>query len=134
MPSPSLALFLWCRRARAGRLRSSRIEWRSEGLQIFDELLLLLARERQLELPVVVVDDGRVVREAPVVVEAALRPHEQALERRRPVEVLVGRAARLEVVDADLLRPVHRPAGLREERRHVAARALRLSLEDEAPT
>src|SRR5262249_49786986 len=82
----------------------------------------------QAEYAVVVLDHVEQRREAPVVVEAALLVRPEALERRRAV-ALVWRALRLEVVDPDLFGGVHVPTGLRVERRHVAARAVRAAPE-----
>ena len=78
------------------------------------------------------IHDRAVVGEASVVIETALRAHEQARERRRAVHP-VGRAARLEIVDADLGGTMHRPSRLAEERRHVARRATPASFEDRLP-
>src|SRR6476620_8129140 len=74
-------------------------------------------------------DDGSEVREPAVVIEAALLPREQAAQGCGSIP-LIGRAAGLEVVDADLGGGVHVPTGLREERRHVAARAAGVAVED----
>src|SRR6185436_10955200 len=74
-------------------------------------------------------DDGSEVREPAVVIEAALLPREQAAQGRGSIP-LIGRAAGLEVVDADLGGGVHVPPGLREQRRHVAGRAPGAAVED----
>src|SRR4029450_6914292 len=57
---------------------------------------------------------------------------EEATERRRAVP-LVGRPIRLKVVDPNFARRVHVPARLGEDRRHMARRALCLSVEEELP-
>src|SRR5437764_2516924 len=72
-----------------------------DRLQILDELVLLLIRQVETQVVVVVLDDRSVVGEAAVVVEARFRADEEAAQRGRAVELLVRRAARLEVVDAD---------------------------------
>ena len=54
---------------------------------------------------------------------------EETTERRCAV-ASIRRPARLEVVDANLLRRVHVPAGLGEERRNVATRASSAAVED----
>src|SRR5688500_6605763 len=77
----------------------------------------------------VVVVDRRVERGE---VEAALVdlvPVPQAAQGRRAVAP-VRRPTALEIIDADLLRRVQTPAGLREERRDVAGRAPRLVFEN----
>jgi hypothetical protein len=61
-------------------------------------------------------DHVRLGCEAAVVVEAAFLPYEKALEGCRPIELLVGRAASLEVADPHLGRGVHGPARPGEER------------------
>ena len=71
-------------------------------------------------------DDPGERREAAVVIEAALCVRPQALQRRGAV-MAIRRALRLEAVDADLVRRVHVPARFGVERRHVAARAVRLA-------
>src|SRR5687767_14997858 len=53
----------------------------SQRLQVFDQVALLVRRQPQLAMSVVVVDDGLVRGEAAVVVEAALLPREEAGER-----------------------------------------------------
>src|SRR5205823_2031940 len=78
---------------------------------------------------VVVVDDMAQGREPAIVIEPALLMRPEPLERRRPV-VPIGRSISLDVVDPELLAPVHVPAGLGEERRDVARRALRLGVEE----
>src|SRR5205085_1753507 len=100
-----------------------------DRLQVLDEVALFRFRESEAEVAVVVVDDRAVVREAAVVIEAAFRAHEESRERRGAVAI-VGRARRLEVVDADLGGGVHRPARLAEERRNVARGATPAALED----
>src|SRR4029453_13522623 len=60
--------------------------------------------------------------------ETALHVTPKSLERGRAV-VLIGRAQRLKRVDADLVRRVHVPAWLGEQRRHVAACAAGLAAE-----
>src|SRR5512140_2531189 len=87
-----------------------------QGLQVLDEIALLLRVEAEGKEGVVVVDDVAECGETTVVVEAALLVCEQPLERRSAV-ALVGRAFRLEVVNADLFRFVHVPARLGVERR-----------------
>src|SRR5215475_5962073 len=62
-------------------------------------------------------------------IEAALGPGKEPLEWRGPIELLVGRATSLEVVDADLGGRVHGPSGLGVQRRDVTGRALGLALE-----
>jgi hypothetical protein len=76
-----------------------------------------------------VLHDGFQVLEASVVVEAALRLGEEALERGGHVRV-ARRAVGVEVVGADLLAAVRVPACVGEERRHVAACALPFAVED----
>ncbi len=64
-------------------------------------------------------------REAPVVVEAALRVRPQASERRSAIAA-IGSAVRLDVVDSDLRRRVQVPAGLGSDGLDVTLVALRL--------
>src|SRR3979490_2787068 len=82
-------------------------------------------------MPVVVIDDRTIVREPSIVVEASLRAHEQPCERRRPIELLVRRAARLEVVYSDLFRGMHRPSRLGKQWRDVATPAAAFPLEND---
>src|SRR5262249_12307728 len=89
----------------------------------------LAVRELEREGAVVVLDDVRQRGEAAVVVEAALLVGPQAGQGRGAV-AMVGIARGLEVVDADLRGGMRVPAGLRVERRDVAARALRLAREE----
>src|SRR6266536_1304189 len=103
---------------------------RSERQQVLDQVLLLLWRQAELEEVVVVVDHVGEGGEAPVVEEPALLVCPQALERRGAVAV-VGRPVGLEAVDPALRGPVQVPAWLGEQRRDVAARALRLAVEQE---
>src|SRR5919198_4835336 len=100
-----------------------------EAAHVLDEVGLLARGEAELEAAVVVVDDGAERRIAPVVVEAALHLGDDPAQRRRPVAERRG-AVGLEVVDADLLAGVEVPAGVAELRRHVAARAASLAVED----
>src|SRR5207302_2342370 len=67
--------------------------------------------------------------ETPIVIEAALGVREKPAQGRRAVAP-IGRPLRLEIVDPDLRAGVQVPAGLGEERRHVALRAARLALEE----
>src|SRR5688500_9405057 len=73
----------------------------------------------QLEKAVVVIDDFAIGRKTSVVIEAAFRARPQALQWGGAI-VTVGRSVGLEIVDADFLSFMHRPAGLSEDRRHVA--------------
>lgn len=100
----------------------------SQRFQVLDEVALLRGAETKVEPSGVAPHDLHERRVSAVVVEAALGARPESLERRRTVTA-IGRAIGLEAVDADLLGLVHVPAGLREERRHVAARAIRLALE-----
>src|ERR1044072_8155880 len=99
---------------------------RSERFEVLDEVGLLGRAEAERLHRVVVVDHVEQSGEPAVVVEAALGVRPQPLERRRAVAV-VGRAVGLEAFDADLRRQVHVPAGLGEQRRHVAGGAPRLA-------
>src|SRR4029450_9156433 len=105
----------------------------SERLQVLDEFGLLLRAQSQVEALIVVIDHVAVGREAAVVVEASLLLCEEALERRRSVELLVRRTAGLEVVDADLLGRVHVPPRLGEERGDVAGGGPVLAFETGVP-
>src|ERR1051326_8263634 len=130
-PPPRALLFAWPYFAGALAERSGTTEQIQELLQRFqvlDEVRLLLAVQPEAEVAVVVVDHGRQVREAAVVIEAALLVRPQPGERRRAVLVR-RRAVRLERVDAHLLRRVQILPGLRIGRRHVAGRALAPALE-----
>src|SRR5215216_993867 len=68
--------------------------------------------------------------EPPVMIEAALRPREQAAERRRAI-LLLGRSIRLKIIDADFVGGMHRPAWLAEQRGDMAADTLGLLLKHE---
>src|SRR5436309_8234990 len=106
-----------------------RTTWPSERFHVLDKILFFLRRQVEMQEHLVVRDHIRVGGKAAVVVEATLLPYEEPFERCRPVELLVGRAAGLEVVDPHLGGGVHGPAGLGEKRRHVTAGALRLAVE-----
>ncbi len=80
-------------------------------------------------MSVVVLDDIVNGRKSPFMIEAALHPSPQALERCRAVS-LVGRPFCLEVVNANLCGGVHRPARFREEGWNMAAFAVSLVVED----
>src|SRR5215510_3150172 len=99
-----------------------------QGLQIFNELTLLFRAQLELEVAVVVVDDGVEGGKPTVVVEAAFLAREQPSQWRGSI-LFVGRSIGLEIVDADLGRAVHRPSGLGEERRNVTRRTLGLAFE-----
>src|SRR5947207_8944432 len=101
-----------------------------ERLQELDQIRLLAIAKREPQHAGVVRDDFAQVREPPVMVEAPFLADEKTLEGCRPVELLVGRTARLEVVDTDFLRCVHWPTRLRVERRDVTRSTLGLSLEE----
>src|SRR5262245_27322636 len=105
---------------RAAPLPVDRTEVRSasNGFEVFDEILGLLLGEPKPEERVVVVHDRPQVREAAVVVEAALAMGPKSLQRRGAVPA-IGGALGLEVVDPDLLRRVQVPAWLGEQRRHM---------------
>src|ERR1044072_8950171 len=79
-------------------------------------------------MTIVVIDQLAQRSKEPVVIEAALRVCPQSLERRRAI-ALIGRALRLEGLDADLLGRVHVPARLGIERWDVAACAVSLANE-----
>src|SRR5690606_5255142 len=66
--------------------------------------------------------------EPTVVIVATLAMRPQSFERSGAV-VFVRRALRLKTIDTDLVGPMHVPAGLGEERRHMATRAVRSLLE-----
>src|SRR5918994_903124 len=93
-----------------------------QGFQKLDEVALLLRRETQLEMTIVVIDHGGEVSETPVVVEAAFGPCKEAAQRRRAV-FTVGRTHRLKIIDADLFRRVKVPTRLCIEGRDVARAA-----------
>src|SRR5437763_2870223 len=99
-----------------------------EPLQVFDKILLLLVAEAQLEECVVMGHHIEQRREAAVVIEPALLMRPEPRQWRGAVHVR-RRAVRLERVDADLGGRVQVVARLGEERRHVAARAPRLAVE-----
>src|SRR5512142_1788664 len=101
----------WCIIPHSSARPRDRLRAGLQRLQVLDEVALLRGRQREREGGVVVRDDRGQVGEAAVVIEAALGVREQALERRRAI-ALVGRALRLEVVDADLGGGVHVPTGL----------------------
>jgi hypothetical protein len=89
----------------------------------------LRAAETEIEMLVVVVDHVDERGETTIMVEAALLVRPQASERRRAVHA-GRRAIGLEGIDADLRRRMQVVAGLGEERRDVAARALGRSIEE----
>ena len=64
----------------------------SERLQKFDQVVLLLFRETETEMLVVVIDHGSVISESTIVIEAALRVREETAKGRRSI-VIVGRPA-----------------------------------------
>src|SRR5688572_18720129 len=101
----------------------------SERLQKLDEVGALRVRELEAQHRLVVRDDRLQILETTVVIKARRLAREEPAQRRGPVELLVGGAAGLEIVDADLVRGVHRPTRLRVKGRHVARRALRLAVE-----
>ena len=74
-------------------------------------------------------DDGFERGEAPVVIEATFRVGPESFERTGSI-ALVRRSLGLEVVDANLLRRMHVPSGLREERRHMTCAAPPGAVED----
>src|ERR1051325_11895949 len=97
-------------------------------LQVFDKILLLLVAEAQLEELVVMGHHIEQRRETAVVIEPAPLMCPEPRQRRGAVHVR-RRAVRLDRVDADLGGRVQVVAWLGEERRQVAARALRLAVE-----
>src|SRR5215510_422911 len=97
---------------------------RSDRLEVLDEISLLRRGQVQVEGLVVVLHHGEQVREASVVVEAALLMRPETGQRTGSVHVR-GRSVGLEVVDADLTSGVHVESGLGEEWWHVARGALR---------
>src|SRR5438270_8260491 len=101
-------------------------------LQVLHEVALLLWRQMQAEAAVVVIDHGGERWVAAIVVETPLRVREQTAQRRRPVHVR-RRTVGCERVGAYLRGLVQVLAGLAERRRHVAARALPLTIEDRPP-
>src|SRR5262249_15633655 len=132
---PSRALPPASSRASTAPTRTSSVSrWRpfancSQRFQILDEIVDVRGAQVQAERVVVMLDHGLERGEAAVVIEAAFRVRPDALERRRAITV-IRRPIGLEVVDADLLAGVHRPARLAVERRHVAGRAACLPLEE----
>src|SRR3954452_21630026 len=97
--------------------------------QVVNEVVSLRLGELQAE-GLVVVPDHRAQRGEPsVVVEAAGPVGAQARERTGAVHVR-RRPVRLEAVDADVGPGVQVVARLREQRRHVAGRALRRAVEE----
>src|SRR5207237_1203204 len=79
-----------CRSAR--RIEAALPPVWSERLEEFDQIALLRAGEPQAERLIVVVHHVTQGCEAAVVVEAALRAREQALERRRAIAAVGGTA------------------------------------------
>src|SRR5690606_24996742 len=73
----------------------------SQRHQKFDQVLLFLLRETEIEVLIVVVQHVHQGFEAPVVVETASGVGPQSFERRSTV-MLIGRTHGLEIVDADL--------------------------------
>src|SRR5581483_12031417 len=90
---------------------------------------LLLRAQAQREEGVVVVDDVHQGREPAIVIEPALLVRPEAAERRRPVRA-IGGAVGLEVVDPDVARGMHVPAGLGPDGLDVAGAAPRLAAEE----
>src|SRR5262249_24963738 len=115
-------LYRWDRSGRPERGGSTDWAFESERLQIFDQVVLLLRGQAQLEEVVVVIPDSGERRKAAIVIEAALLMRPNSLERRRAVAP-VGCPIGLEVVDPDLGGRVEVPARLAEERGHVASSA-----------
>src|SRR5207302_86102 len=93
----------------------------SQRLEVLDQIALLSVAQPQLEELVVVIDDRVEIREAAVVVKAALGVRHQSPKRRGPV-ASVRRAIGLEIIDPDLGGLVCIPSRLREDWRHVTAR------------
>src|SRR5215469_12178165 len=94
-----------------------------QRLEVLHQVGFFLLAEVQAELRIVVVHYVAQRREATVVIEAAFEVGPQSLQGSRaiaPRRPAVGP----EVVDAELLRSVHIPAGLGVGWRHVTARAL----------
>src|SRR5205823_14471295 len=110
------------------------VQWRfswctfSKWFQVLGPVVLPLGGQTEVEERGVVVDHVEQRGETAVVEEAALAVREESLQRRGAV-LLVGRALRLELIDADLRSGMHVPAGLREQRLHVAVAAFRLAVE-----
>jgi len=121
------------RAPRASRFSASLTRPCSERLQVLDQVLFLLAAQAEPEEVVVVFDHVGKRREAAVVVETTLLVRPEASKRRSAVAP-VGGAVGLEIVDADFLRRVQVPAGLRKDRRDVALRAPACPAEDDTPT
>src|SRR5262245_45921964 len=94
-----------------------------QRLQELDEVALLLVAQAEAEELVVVGHHVDQRCKTSVVVEAALLMCPQSGERTRAVAV-VGRAIRLEIVDADLAGGMQVPPGLGVQRRNVTARTL----------
>src|SRR4051794_9492381 len=113
----------------SARSRLACISPSSEALEVLDQVALLSRRQAQSEAAVVVVDHAPERLEPAVVVEAALRVRPQPAQRGGAVHP-GRRALGLEIVGADLRRPVQVPTALRELRRDVAGRALALAVED----
>jgi hypothetical protein len=70
---------------------------RLQRFQVFDEVLLRLLTEIEIEHLTVVFDDGAQGGEPTVVVEAALLPREQTRQRRRtvpPIRRAIGRSSK----------------------------------------
>src|SRR5690242_15233346 len=95
-----------------------------QGFEILDQVLPLICRQVKIEVCIVVVDDCSKVWESPVVIETTFEACEKSVKWRRPI-TLIGRAAGLEIVDANLGRSVHVPPWLGKQWRNMASSALR---------
>jgi hypothetical protein len=69
--------------------------------KVLDKVRLFRKTQLQVHATVIVVNHIIQRREAPVMIEAAFQARKDACQRSRPID-LVGRAARLEVIDADV--------------------------------
>src|SRR5258705_5345537 len=101
----------------------------SYSLQVLDEVMLLRAVKLEVELGIVVIDHVEDRCEPPIVIEAPLLMRPQPCQWRRPVHA-GRRPISLERVDADLAGSMQVLPRLGKERRDVAGRALRRSVED----
>src|SRR6476646_5192205 len=100
----------------------------SQRFQVFDQVQHLPIGELQAEELIVVLHDRQQGGESAVVIEAAFLVRPDSLERSGPVAA-VGGTVRLEIINPDFGAGVHRPAWLGVERRNVAGRAARLTVE-----